>query len=149
MAGDLLFYGLAGNARDRGTDMQKPELTPGFDWDDGRLFLAVARAGQMLAASVALGINQATLGRRMAEVERRLGTKLLVRRTHGSELTDAGAALAETMERGEAGLMAPQARLHGADGRVSGVVRIGAPDGFGTAFIAPRLAALAERHPDL
>ena len=129
--------------------MQKPELTAGFNWDDGRLFLAVARAGQMLAASAALGINQATLSRRMAELERRLGTKLLVRRTHGSELTDAGVALVETLERVEAELVASQARLHGADARVSGVVRIGAPDGFGTAFIAPRLAALAERHPDL
>src|SRR3954453_16846602 len=99
MAGDLLFYGLAGNARDRGTDMQKPELTPGFDWDDGRLFLAVARAGQMFAASVALGINQATLSRRMAELERPLGTKPLVRRTHCREQPHAGAALAETMAR--------------------------------------------------
>ena len=129
--------------------MQKPELTPGFDWDDGRLFLAVARAGQMLAASAALGVNQATLSRRMAELERRLGTKLLVRRTHGSELTDAGAAFAETLERVQAELVSSQARLHGVDARVSGVVRIGARDGFGTAFIAPRLAALADLHPDL
>ncbi|MFO1208919.1 MAG: LysR family transcriptional regulator [Amaricoccus sp.] len=128
--------------------MQKPALT-GLNWDDGRLFLAVARAGQVLGASRALGINQATLSRRMAALEGQLGVKLLVRRTHGSELTDAGVALTEALERVEAELIGSQARLHGTDARISGVVRVGAPDGFGVAFLAPRLARLAERHPDL
>lgn len=121
----------------------------GLNWDDCRLFLAVARAGQMLGASKALGLNQATLSRRIAGLERDLGAKLLVRRTHGSELTDAGAALVEALERVEAELLASQARLHGADQAVSGVVRVGAPDGFGVGFLAPRLARLAARHPDL
>ncbi|MFO1143093.1 MAG: LysR family transcriptional regulator [Amaricoccus sp.] len=129
--------------------MHEPIFTAGFDWDDGRLFLAVARAGQVLGAARALGINQATLSRRMARLERRLGVKLLVRRTHGSELTEAGQALTETLERVEAELIESQVRLHGTDARISGVVRIGTPDGFGVAFLAPRLARLAERHPDL
>lgn len=121
----------------------------GFNWDDGRLFLAVARAGQMLGAARTLGVNQATLSRRMAVLERALGAKLLIRRTHGSELTDAGRALLATLERVESELIASQARLHGTDAAVSGTVRIGAPDGFGVGFLAPRLARLGERHPDL
>lgn len=121
----------------------------GLNWDDCRLFLAVARAGQMLSAAKTLGLNQATLSRRVAGLERALGAKLLVRRTHGSELTDAGAALVEALERVEAELLASQARLHGADQAVSGVVRVGAPDGFGVGFLASRLARLAARHPDL
>lgn len=120
-----------------------------LNWDDCRLFLAVARAGQMLAASRTLGLNQATLSRRIGGLEQDLGTKLLVRRTHGSELTDAGAALMEAVERVEAELLASQARLQGADAAVSGVVRVGAPDGFGVGFLAPRLARLAARHPKL
>ena len=129
--------------------MPKVEFTAGANWDDGRMFLAVARAGQMLAAARALGVNQATLSRRVAALEAALGAKLLVRRTHGSELTDAGAALMEALERVESELLAAQARLQGTDAAVAGVVRIGAPDGFGVAFLAPRLARLAERHPDL
>ena len=62
------------------------------------MFLAVARAGQMLGAARALGVNQATLSRRMAALEAALGAKLLARRTHGSELTDAGTALLETLD---------------------------------------------------
>lgn len=120
-----------------------------LNWDDCRLFLAAARAGQILAAARTLGLNQATLSRRIAGLERDLGAKLLVRRTHGSELTDAGAALVEALERVEAELLASQAHLQGADAAVSGVVRVGAPDGFGVGFLASRLARLAARHPDL
>ena len=113
------------------------------------MFLAVARAGQMLGASRTLGVNQATLSRRMAALEAALGAKLLARRTHGSELTDAGAALLETLERVETEMLAVQARLQGAEAAAAGVVRIGAPDGFGVGFLAPRLARLADRHPGL
>jgi DNA-binding transcriptional LysR family regulator len=129
--------------------MQEPTLTAPLDWDDARMFLAVARAGQMLGASQALGVNQATLSRRMGALEAALGAKLLVRRTHGSELSDAGQALLETVERVETEMLAVQARLQGAEAAAAGVVRIGAPDGFGVGFLAPRLARLADRHPEL
>lgn len=130
--------------------MQESILTDEtLDWDDARMFLAVARAGQMLGAARTLGINQATLSRRMAALEAALGAKLLARRTHGSELTDAGAQLLETLERVETEMLAVQARLQGAEAAAAGVVRIGAPDGFGVGFLAPRLALVAERHPGL
>ncbi len=58
--------------------MQETTLTSGRpDWDDARMFLAIARAGQMLGASRTLGVNQATLSRRMAALEVALGAKLL------------------------------------------------------------------------
>jgi DNA-binding transcriptional LysR family regulator len=130
--------------------MQESSLSPDrLDWDDARMFLAVARAGQMLGASRALGVNQATLSRRMAALEAALGARLLARRTHGSELTDAGAELLDTLERVESEMLAVQARLQGAEAAAAGVVRIGAPDGFGVGFLAPRLAGLADRHPGL
>lgn len=129
--------------------MQESPIDLSLDWDDARMFLAVARAGQMLGASRSLGLNQATLSRRMAALEAALGVKLLVRRTHGTELSDAGAVYLETLERVETEMLAVQARLQGAEAAASGVVRIGAPDGFGVGFLAPRLAVLAERHPAL
>ena len=113
------------------------------------MFLAVARSGQVLGASRVLGITQSTLSRRMAALETALGAKLLTRRTHGCDLTDAGSALLETLERVESEMISVQGRLQGAEAAAAGVVRIGAPDGFGVGFLAPRLAHLAERHPDL
>ena len=120
-----------------------------MDWDDGKLFLAVARAGQMLGAARTLGINQATLSRRVSALEAALGTKLLIRRTNGCELTDEGTAFMATLERVETEFIQARSSLQKADSTVSGTVRIGAPDGFGVAFLAPRLGLLAERHPDL
>ncbi len=120
-----------------------------LDWDDARMFLAVARAGQLLGAARTLGVNQATVSRRMAVLEAALGAKLLVRRTHGSELSDAGQTLLETLERVETEMVTVQARLQGAEAAAAGVVRIGAPDGFGVGFLAPRLAGLVNRYPDL
>jgi DNA-binding transcriptional LysR family regulator len=119
------------------------------NWDDARLYLAVVRAGQMLGAARRLGLNQATLSRRVAALEADLGTQLLVRGTQGCTPTEAGRALARRLERVEAEMLHAQAGLGRADATLSGSVRIGAPDGFGVAFLAPRIAQLAERHPDL
>lgn len=120
-----------------------------MNWDDGRLFLAVARAGQMLGAAKVLGINQATLSRRMAALEQSLGASLLIRRATGCELTDEGEALAASLELAEAEFMQAQSLFDRAGPEISGTVRIGAPDGFGVSFLAPRLMRLSERHPEL
>lgn len=50
-----------------------------MNWDDARIFLAIAREGQMLAAGRRLGINQATLSRRLTHLEAGLQTTLVVR----------------------------------------------------------------------
>lgn len=120
-----------------------------MNWDDARLFLAVVRAGQMLGAARRLGLNQATLSRRIAALEAALGTELLLRHPRGCTPTERGARLAARLERVEVEMLGAQAALGRADARVSGNVRIGAPDGFGVAFLAPRLGTLAARHPEL
>ena len=73
-------------------------------WDDLALFLAVARAGGLSAASRATGRSAATLGRRMRALERALGTDLFVRHTHGYELTEAGRALLPELDAVDARL---------------------------------------------
>lgn len=120
-----------------------------MNWEDGKLLLAVARAGQMLGAARRLGLNQATLSRRIAALEADLGAQLVIRRPYGCQLTEEGATLARRLERVESEMLQARAELQQADAAVSGTVRIGAPDGFGVAFLAPRLGRLAERHRDL
>ncbi|MBW3097940.1 LysR family transcriptional regulator [Pseudohoeflea coraliihabitans] len=120
-----------------------------MDWNDGKLFLAVARAGQMLAAARVVGVNQATLSRRMAQLERSLGASLLIRHPQGSSLTDEGVELMRSLERIEAEFMRAQSALSGGGIDVSGTVRIGAPDGFGTSFLLPEMPALRAAHPKL
>lgn len=120
-----------------------------MNWDDVRLFLAVARTGQILAASRRLGINHATLGRRVTALEEDLRTRLLIRRTNGCELTAEGEIFFHAAERMETEMLAAQASTGRIDTAVAGTVRIGAPDGFGVSFLASRLGRLTRRHPDL
>jgi DNA-binding transcriptional LysR family regulator len=120
-----------------------------MNWDDVRIFLAVARSGQILAASKRLGLNHATLSRRLTALEEALGTRLFIRRTNGCELTAEGEGFLVSAERMETEMLAAQARLGRTDTAIAGTVRIGAPDGFGVSFLAPRMGRLIERHPEL
>ena len=61
-----------------------------FDWDDLRLFLAVARSGGLAAAAAGTGKSAPTLGRRMLALERRLGRELFHRMARGYALTEDG-----------------------------------------------------------
>ncbi|KAA9008364.1 LysR family transcriptional regulator [Histidinibacterium aquaticum] len=119
-----------------------------MDWDDTRHFLAVAREGQMLGAARRLGISQAKLSRRVAALEAALATRLFDRTTRGSQLTEQGRLFFSMAERVEAEFLGTLEEIRGREG-VGGTVRIGAPDGFGGAFLAPRLGSLMQACPGL
>jgi DNA-binding transcriptional LysR family regulator len=119
------------------------------NWDDVRLFLSVARSGQFLSAARKLGVNHATLSRRVSALEAAIGTQLFLRSTNGCELTEEGQRLLASAERMETEMLNAQANLGRVDTAVAGTVRIGAPDGLGVSFLAPRLGRLTARYPDL
>jgi molybdate transport repressor ModE-like protein len=116
-----------------------------MDWDNLRIFLAIARAGQILAAAKALQLNHATVARRLDALEESLDTRLFERRTTGTALTPAGEKLLIRVERMESELL----QADTASNAINGIVRVGAPDGFGTFHLAPVLARLANLHPQL
>lgn len=120
-----------------------------MNWDDIRIFLSIARTGQILAAARRLGLNHATVARRLTALEDSVGTRLFDRSTSGCLLTEAGSRFFERAERIEAEAVAAEADLGGDTPEISGTVRIGAPDGFGVAYLAPRLGKLTEKHPGL
>lgn len=120
-----------------------------MNWDDVRIFLAVARSGQILGAARRLELNHATVSRRIGALEEALRAKLFRRLTTGSELTPAGERFLEIAERMEADVIAARSAVAEEDEDISGSVRIGAPDGFGVAFLARRLGELTRQHRDL
>ena len=120
-----------------------------LDWDNTRIFLAVARTGQMLGAARKLGLDHATVSRRIANLEAGLGVKLIERRTNGCVLTATGETFLASVERIETELLRAQAALTGADVAVTGNVRVGAPDGFGTFVLARSFGGLMDEHPGL
>ena len=120
-----------------------------MNWDDVRIFLAVARAGQILGAARRLDLNHATVSRRVAALEDALKAKLFRRLTTGSELTPAGERFLAVAERMEADMIAARSEIAEEGEKLSGTVRIGAPDGFGVAYLAPRLGRLTAEHEEL
>src|SRR5690348_8672360 len=87
-----------------------PKAAP-MNWDDVRIFLAVARAGQILGAARRLGLNHATVSRRVAALEDALKARLFRRLTTGSELTPAGERFLLVAERMEADMIAARAEI--------------------------------------
>jgi len=120
-----------------------------FDWDDLRFFLAVARAGRLTVAARRLGADHATVSRRITALEAALKAKLFERRPQGYALTEHGERLLAKAESMETQALAVSSEIGGADLALSGTVRIGTPDGFGTWFLAPRTAGFAAQYPDL
>jgi len=120
-----------------------------LDWDLLRTFLAVARSGKLNSAARQMQLNYSTLSRRLASLERELSTKLFERGTAGFSLTPHGEALLKHAEEIESKVFTIQSTIANASARVSGVVRIGTPDAFGTMFLAPKLGRLAELYPNL
>lgn len=120
-----------------------------MNWDDLKFFLAVAREGQILAASKKLDVSQATLNRRVSALEHALGKKLFDRSPTGCELLPAGQTLLAHAQRIETEMIQASSVLKDDSQLLSGTVRVGAPDGFGVGFVAPRLHLLSDRHPAL
>jgi len=118
-----------------------------MDWDNVRVFLAVARAGQFVAAARRLGLDHATASRRVAALEAALGAKLFDRRTTGTKLTSAGERFLAAAEQMESAFLHAQADVSEIDVELTGDVRIGAPDGFSTYYLVGALREFTEKHP--
>ena len=116
------------------------------DWEDIRHFVALAREGTLSAAARTLGVDHATVARRVAALEASTGLKLVDRRARATLLTEDGrriAAVAAPMEEAAFALSrTAQAAKPGVDGEVT----ISAPPNFASAVIAPQLVRLRQQH---
>lgn len=118
-----------------------------IDWQDVRIFLALARHGSLSGAARTLSVNHATISRRLHSLEDSLGEKLAERRPEGYVLTPAGTHALEAASNME---QAVQILSRGMmDGAPSGLVRINAPPALSVGFLALRLAKLGSRYPRL
>ena len=119
-----------------------------FDWNDLKYFLAVARHGSTIAAGKALRISQSTVQRRLSELEKRIGRKLVSRTTSGYRLTDFGQKLRPYAERIEASVGDFERYATGMGRDHGGVIRVTCPEP-----IMQRMTPLIERfhaqHPNL
>jgi len=121
-----------------------------FDWDDLKHLLAVAQHGSTLAAARALGLDQSTVQRRLAELERRFGQPLVQRQPTGYRLTDFGQLLLPHAQRVEAAVLAFKQQLATAAADVTGVIRVTCPEPIVFRITqSDLLQRFARRHPAL
>ncbi len=120
-----------------------------MNWDDLRLFLAVARAGRLADAAHALDLDEGTISRRVRRLEKNLGTSLFERTRRGHALTPKGEALLQEAERMEDASLAAERKVGGRDWGAKGTVRLSVAEGFGSRLVAPAMGRFHEMYPDL
>lgn len=116
---------------------------------DYDLLLDLAAAGSISAAARARGASVASVSKRLARLEQRLGTQLAHRTTRRFALTPAGEELVETLLPMRAGLAKFEDRLGGRGSGVSGPLRLTAPTSYGRMHVLPLLPAFIAACPGI
>lgn len=120
-----------------------------MNWDDLRIFLAVARLGTLSQAAGRLGIDPTTVARRLQRLELLLGATLFEHTPSGHILTSRGTALLVQAQTMEGAMIAATERGGSAKGIAEGTIRVSVSEGFGSAIIAANLVDFANAHPGI
>lgn len=120
-----------------------------MNWDDIRVFLAVARSGGLSGAAGRLHMSPATVGRHIAALEQALGSHLFERSQSGYALSDAGESLLADAEEAEGQMERLHRRASGRDMAAEGSVRIALPDNYATLMVLPEIAPFQAHYPRL
>ncbi|HEY4316962.1 MAG TPA: LysR family transcriptional regulator [Herbaspirillum sp.] len=120
-----------------------------MDWDNARIFLAIHRVGTLRGAAEQLHLDQATVGRRLAAMEKSLGARLFLRTSSGYVATPAGELAVGAIERMEQGAEQLLRQTQGIDERLCGVVRLAATDSAARHFLIGAIRELHAQHPEI
>lgn len=120
-----------------------------YDWNDLRVFLAVARSGSTLAASKVLKVNQTTVARRLEALEADLSLKLFERGQNGSRLTEAGEDLLGEAEKVEKAAEALGSRAAAHQRGLAGSIRVTAAETVANIALIPALSEFRRLYPEV
>ncbi len=121
-----------------------------LDWDDLRVFLQAARAGNLSQAAKQMRLDHTTVGRRIAQLEAALGVAVFERHRTGLKLNDVGQKLIVHAESVESAVIAIREHTDaGGKDRVSGVVRLATMEGIASLYLAQRFGRLRAAEPGL
>ena len=120
-----------------------------MNWDDMRLFLAVARTGSISGGARHLGVQHSTVSRRLRSLEAKLGARLIERKKTGYELTVAGENIKQSALRIEREMLGVDEALLGKDARLVGPLRVTAINNMASSVFMPMFARFSEMHPQV
>jgi DNA-binding transcriptional LysR family regulator len=119
------------------------------NWDDLRVFLAVARSGSISSGAKLLDLQHSTLSRRMRKLEQDLGVRLFDKVPSGYALTTAGENLMQAASRMEREVLAVDGALSGEDLKPSGALRVTAIDNMATTVLMPMFTRFSRQYPEV
>lgn len=120
-----------------------------MNWDDMRLFLAVARNGSISGAAKQLGVQHSTISRRMRQFEEKLGTRLIERKMGRYELTQAGENVKEASSRIEREVLGVDGALLGKDAQQVGPLKVAALNNMASSILMPMFASFSQQYPQV
>ena len=120
-----------------------------LNWDDLRYVLAIARHKSLAAAARVLMVNETTVSRRLAQVERQLAVQVFERVNGLLISTVAGETVVTAAEQIEQQAQHMQNSVAGADHRAAGTVRLTAVPLVINHILVPSLYQLCVKHPQL
>lgn len=120
-----------------------------MNWDDLRIFLTVARAGSISGAAKQLKIQHSTVSRRMRQLERKLGARLIERIRGGYGLTQAGEQISEAAKRMEREVLSVDDSLLGEDAKLTGTLRVSTINNMASSILMPIFAEFSTSYPQI
>lgn len=117
-----------------------------FEWNDLRIVLAVCRHGTLSGAARELGINHSTVFRRIGTIEEKTGVRLFERLQTGYVMTEAGEAMLQSAEQIEKEILSLSRKLIGGDLRLSGTLRVTAPDELTIKLLMPHIVSFCRAY---
>ncbi|MDJ0939662.1 MAG: LysR family transcriptional regulator [Woeseiaceae bacterium] len=120
-----------------------------MNWDDLKVFLAIAEAGTLAGAARSLSVNHSTVFRRLNALEEGIGVRLFDRLPDGYVLTPAGERMQALGRTAETAIQDIERELAGHDLAPTGVVRLTAAPDIASTIIPPAVLALRKSHPGI
>ena len=120
-----------------------------MNWDDLRLFLAVARTGSISGAAKQLDVQHSTVSRRIRKFEETLGTRLLERKKGRYELTQSGENVKEASSRIEREVLGVDGALLGKDTQQVGPLKVAALNNMASSVLMPMFADFSKQRPQV
>jgi DNA-binding transcriptional LysR family regulator len=112
-------------------------------------FSLLVKAGSLAAAARELDLTPPAVSKRLAQLEARLGVRLMNRTTRRVSLTNEGEEYLENARRILADIEEMERRVSSSRAAPKGLLRVNATLGFGRSYIAPVVSAFCKRYPDV
>lgn len=120
-----------------------------MNWDDLKLFLAVARTGSISGGAKLLNIQHSTVSRRLRKLETKLGARLLERKNTGYELTAAGIQVKQAADRMESEVLHMDGVVLNKDSILSGSLKVSAINNMASTVLMPVFASFSRANPQI